>query len=258
MSRFKSSSNKKLIKEENLNKKAKKKENEENNLEIPPKETKSEEESLNFKNLTLKKVSKNEISKSSPKLKKNNLAPTNIYVGEDINLASKVDQDKKLLQINEKEESRLQIGINLVNKVSLNGNSLDEPLQGFQSKISKDEKNITQPIDENRSISGKNFSNKSQNAKSIFVEGNNNNFSNSPRKTSRYMSKYELATIIAYRAAQLESNEMPLIPIEDKEYDPLKIAQEECNQGKLNLIIKRILPDRTIDYYHVNKLELPT
>jgi len=67
-------------------------------------------------------------------------------------------------------------------------------------------------------------------------------------KAEKY-SKYETARILGARALQISMNAPVLINIkkeelEDLEYDPLKIAELEFNEGILPITIKRPLPQK--------------
>jgi len=67
-------------------------------------------------------------------------------------------------------------------------------------------------------------------------------------KSEKY-SKYEFARILGARALQISMNAPVLINIkkedlEDMNYDPLKIAELEFNEGILPISIKRPLPPK--------------
>ncbi|XP_071737818.1 DNA-directed RNA polymerases II and V subunit 6B-like [Rutidosis leptorrhynchoides] len=74
-----------------------------------------------------------------------------------------------------------------------------------------------------------------------------------PRKTSRYMTKYERARILGSRALMISMNAPPQIELEG-ETDPLEIALKELRQGKLPFTIRRTLPDGSYEDWGVDEL----
>ncbi len=71
-----------------------------------------------------------------------------------------------------------------------------------------------------------------------------------PKKTSPYMSVYEYCSLISARAVQIgvspENN--PRVPLTTPEdYDPLVIATREVHANLVTLIIRRRLPDGSIE-----------
>ncbi|KAK3008620.1 hypothetical protein RJ639_013807 [Escallonia herrerae] len=63
-----------------------------------------------------------------------------------------------------------------------------------------------------------------------------------PRKTSKYMTKYERARILGTRALQISMNAPVMVELEG-ETDPLEIAMKELRQRKIPFTIRRYLPD---------------
>lgn len=77
-------------------------------------------------------------------------------------------------------------------------------------------------------------------------------------KTSRLMTKYEFTRLIATRAVQIERGFPILINKKDYEgiYDPLEIAKREVIHRKINLAIKRILPDGSNEIFYVKDMDI--
>lgn len=73
------------------------------------------------------------------------------------------------------------------------------------------------------------------------------------RITSPFMTKYERARIIGWRAQQIASGYPPLIQVEDEE-DPIVIASDELRLKKCPLIIRRVLPSNEYEEWDVNEL----
>ena len=70
------------------------------------------------------------------------------------------------------------------------------------------------------------------------------------------LTKFELSRIIGYRAEQLNQNCEALVDTKNM-VSTLEIAKKELNLGKLPNIIRRELPDGTIEEWKVNELSLP-
>ena len=69
---------------------------------------------------------------------------------------------------------------------------------------------------------------------------------NKERITSPFLTKYEKARIIGVRAVQISKN-APLYysPGDNQNMDPLAIAEQELQDGKIPFIVRRYLPDGT-------------
>lgn len=76
------------------------------------------------------------------------------------------------------------------------------------------------------------------------------------RVTSNRMTRFEKTRIVGTRALQLSMNAPPLVDIED-ETDPVKIALKELKQGKMPYILRRILPDGSIEDWSIKEMILP-
>ena len=75
------------------------------------------------------------------------------------------------------------------------------------------------------------------------------------RKTSVYLTKYEKARVLGMRSVQISMNAP--VSIDTKgETDPLMIAIMELEQGKIEMIIRRNLPDGTYEDFEVAELLL--
>uniref|UniRef100_J3LQI8 Uncharacterized protein n=1 Tax=Oryza brachyantha TaxID=4533 RepID=J3LQI8_ORYBR len=74
-----------------------------------------------------------------------------------------------------------------------------------------------------------------------------------PRKTSKYMTKYERARILGTRALQISMNAPVMVELEG-ETDPLEIAMKELRARKIPFTIRRYLPDGSYEDWGVNEL----
>ncbi|XP_027110374.1 DNA-directed RNA polymerases II, IV and V subunit 6A [Coffea eugenioides] len=74
-----------------------------------------------------------------------------------------------------------------------------------------------------------------------------------PRKTSKYMTKYERARILGTRALQISMNAPVMVELEG-ETDPLEIAMKELRERKIPFTIRRYLPDGSYEDWGVNEL----
>ena len=73
------------------------------------------------------------------------------------------------------------------------------------------------------------------------------------KQTTNYITKYEKAKIIGFRAQQLSKGAAPAIEI-GEEYNPYNIALMELEQNRLPLMIKRKLPNGNVEYWKTNEL----
>ena len=74
------------------------------------------------------------------------------------------------------------------------------------------------------------------------------------RECSRFLTKFERARIIGERAIEIENGAQVNIEIDDEITDPLKIAELELKQGKINYKIRRYLPNGNYEDWNVNEL----
>lgn len=74
-----------------------------------------------------------------------------------------------------------------------------------------------------------------------------------PRKTSKYMTKYERARILGTRALQISMNAPVMVELEG-ETDPLEIAMKELREKKIPFTIRRYLPDSSYEDWGVDEL----
>ena len=76
------------------------------------------------------------------------------------------------------------------------------------------------------------------------------------RRTSRYMSEYEVTALIFARALQLHSpKNLPMVSVPNM--DPQEIATEEVRLGLVNLTIRRTLPDGYTEDWHPSDMFPP-
>jgi DNA-directed RNA polymerase I, II, and III subunit RPABC2 len=76
------------------------------------------------------------------------------------------------------------------------------------------------------------------------------------RKTTKFMTKFEKARILGTRALQISMNAPVMVELQG-ETDPLVIAAKELKQQKVPMIIRRYLPDKSYEDWHVNELIIP-
>jgi len=74
------------------------------------------------------------------------------------------------------------------------------------------------------------------------------------KSMTKYMTKYEKARILGVRAKQISMGLPVNVTINDNENEPYLIALKELNEKKLNIIIRRYLPDSSFEDWHVNDL----
>ncbi|XP_008802510.1 DNA-directed RNA polymerases II, IV and V subunit 6A-like [Phoenix dactylifera] len=74
-----------------------------------------------------------------------------------------------------------------------------------------------------------------------------------PRRTTKYMTKYERARILGTRALQISMNAPVMVELEG-ETDPLEIAMKELRERKIPFTIRRYLPDGSYEDWGVDEL----
>ena len=70
------------------------------------------------------------------------------------------------------------------------------------------------------------------------------------------LTKYEYARIIGMRATQIEKGAPLFIDVPDTMIDSYLIAKDELHQKKIPFIIKRPIPNGSIEYWKLEDLEL--
>jgi DNA-directed RNA polymerase I, II, and III subunit RPABC2 len=73
------------------------------------------------------------------------------------------------------------------------------------------------------------------------------------KRTLPFITKYERARIIGIRAQQISTGSAPLINVH-KMTNTIDIATQELIQKKIPFIIKRVLPDNSIEYWTIDEL----
>lgn len=73
------------------------------------------------------------------------------------------------------------------------------------------------------------------------------------RISSPYMTKYERARILGTRALQISMCAPITVELEN-EMDPLEIAKKELKEKKIPFIIKRRLPDGSVELWPIQDL----
>ena len=94
----------------------------------------------------------------------------------------------------------------------------------------------------------------------MVVESGEENKSDKPaaakvRRTTKYLTKYERARILGTRALQISHNAPILVSLtEERDQDPLQIAERELREKKIPMIIRRYLPDGTYEDWKIEEL----
>jgi DNA-directed RNA polymerase I, II, and III subunit RPABC2 len=78
---------------------------------------------------------------------------------------------------------------------------------------------------------------------------------NKQKVTLPFLTKYEKTRILGIRAQQLSMGSTPLVPVNGMT-STIDIAMAELMQKKIPFIIKRILPDNTVEYWTINELQI--
>ncbi|CAK9875796.1 unnamed protein product [Sphagnum jensenii] len=85
------------------------------------------------------------------------------------------------------------------------------------------------------------------------LQGDAEPVTDKPRKTTKYMTKYERARVLGTRALQISMNAPVMVNLE-AETDPLEIAMKELRERKIPFTIRRYLPDGSYEDWGVDEL----
>ncbi|CAK9225409.1 unnamed protein product [Sphagnum troendelagicum] len=85
------------------------------------------------------------------------------------------------------------------------------------------------------------------------LQGDAEPVTDKPRKTTKYMTKYERARVLGTRALQISMNAPVMVNLEG-ETDPLEIAMKELRERKIPFTIRRYLPDGSYEDWGVDEL----
>jgi DNA-directed RNA polymerase I, II, and III subunit RPABC2 len=86
------------------------------------------------------------------------------------------------------------------------------------------------------------------------VRDANNTIIDPLHKTLPFLSRYEKARVLGERAKQLDSGAKPFVEIDETMLDGYLIACREFEAKKIPFIIKRPLPNGTVEYWRLNDL----
>lgn len=75
------------------------------------------------------------------------------------------------------------------------------------------------------------------------------------RKTSSYLTKYEYAKLLGFRALQLSHGSTPKVE-RDGRVDNLEIAKEEINKRVIPLVVVRKLPGGEKEIWKISELNI--
>ena len=96
-----------------------------------------------------------------------------------------------------------------------------------------------------------------QNDYIVSVEKTYSNYYNNQKVTMPYMTKFEKAKILGVRAEMIASGDKPLIDTKSGVFsNAYEIALEELKHKKIPLIIRRSLPNGTIEDWRVEEMIL--
>ena len=70
-----------------------------------------------------------------------------------------------------------------------------------------------------------------------------------------FITKYEKTRILGERAKQIDAGAEVLVPVEEELIDGYLIAKKEYDAGKIPFIIKRPLPNGSVEYWKFRDLE---
>lgn len=84
-------------------------------------------------------------------------------------------------------------------------------------------------------------------------------------KSKNILSKYEIVSIIGQRSEQLARGAIPYINLSSKSYaylttpfNPIEVAKEELRTRRMPLMLYRIMPDKTREYWRLDDMIIPS
>jgi len=81
------------------------------------------------------------------------------------------------------------------------------------------------------------------------------NYNPNTNKTKNILTKYEKVKLIGVRAEQLQRGAPPNVPFDDSvPFDARALAHEELRQHKLPLMLRRKLPDGSLEYWRLDDM----
>jgi len=72
--------------------------------------------------------------------------------------------------------------------------------------------------------------------------------------TPKNITKFELSKVIGIRAMQITMNYPIMVKLDPKTIEPMEIAEQELKEGKMPIVIRRILPNGMYEDCDVNTL----
>jgi DNA-directed RNA polymerase I, II, and III subunit RPABC2 len=75
-------------------------------------------------------------------------------------------------------------------------------------------------------------------------------------KTLPLLTKYERTRVLGQRAKQINDGAMPFVKVPEGVIDGYLIALKELEEKKIPFIIRRPLPNRGSEYWHLEDLQI--
>jgi len=148
------------------------------------------------------------------------------------------------------DESHLQIPVvSTADSESIDAQSADNESSLIQSILSDDDIEIEENDDENFSIS-----NKDSKKYIISIEESYSNYYTNEKKTSPILTKFERAKLLGIRAEMISAGNSPLVIVPKGVDNAYEIALLELTEKKIPLIIRRYMPDGSIEDWRVEEL----
>jgi DNA-directed RNA polymerases I, II, and III subunit RPABC2 len=149
------------------------------------------------------------------------------------------------------DESHLQIPVmSTTDSESIDAQSADNESSLIQSILSDDDDiEIEENDDENFSLS-----NKDSKKYIISVEESYSNYYTNEKKTSPILTKFERAKLLGVRSEMISAGNPPLVIVPKGVDNAYEIALLELTEKKIPLIIRRYMPNGSIEDWRVEEL----
>jgi len=167
---------------------------------------------------------------------------------EDKDDIEEIDLDDEVQEVDLDEKNEFEMDDNILKEIE-DDEEYEESYQRFEDSLISPQLESLHP--EIKSVNFEEIA-----ALSRVVRDKNGNIVDPLHTTPPFLTKYEKARIIGTRAEQIDRGSMPYVPIESHIMDGRTIALMEYEQRKIPFIVARPLPNRSIEYWKVDDLEI--
>jgi len=148
------------------------------------------------------------------------------------------------------DTSSLQIPVVTIDTESMVSGADDESTQ-LQSLLISDDLELEEDDDEEEGIS---LSNNEEKKYIVSVEESYSNYYTNEKNTSPILTKFERAKLLGIRAEMISAGNSPLVVVPRGVDNAYEIALLELKEKKIPLIIRRHLPNGSVEDWRIEEL----